>query len=199
MFPGSYVPRVPCSPGPMFPGSHVPRVLCSPGPMFPGSHVPRVLCWGGGDWVYSRKYCHRCWHIVAYVGIYSYTHECWHFVAYEYVDTYWNINWCSQVTKCHNLVPISVNWYQVYITKLLNIVYYFSKFSCSSHARSILLSIFSCPMFNILSILWVKNNLNPYTLTKTWTISLLNIGHANLFKNIMRAWAREFAKVIHNI
>ena len=42
MFPGSYVPRVPCSPGPMFPGSYVPRVLCSPGPMFPGSHV------GGG-------------------------------------------------------------------------------------------------------------------------------------------------------
>ena len=37
MFPGSYVPRVLCSPGPMFPdpGSYVPRVLCSPGPMFP--------------------------------------------------------------------------------------------------------------------------------------------------------------------
>ena len=31
MFPGSYVPQVPCSPGPMFPG-----------PMFPGSYV------GGG-------------------------------------------------------------------------------------------------------------------------------------------------------
>ena len=39
MFPGSYVPRVLCSPGPMFPGSYgsyVPRVPCSPGPMLGG-------------------------------------------------------------------------------------------------------------------------------------------------------------------
>ena len=53
MFPGSYVPRVLCSQGPiprvlcsqglMFPGSYVPRVLCTQGPMFPGSYVPRVL------------------------------------------------------------------------------------------------------------------------------------------------------------
>ena len=33
---------------PLFPGSYVPRVPCSPGPMFPASYVPRVLCWGGG-------------------------------------------------------------------------------------------------------------------------------------------------------
>ena len=59
MFPGSYVPRVPCSPGPMFPGSYVPQVPCSPGPML----------WRGGGGGLSRKYCHRCWHIVAYVGI----------------------------------------------------------------------------------------------------------------------------------
>ena len=45
MFPGSYVPRVPCSPGPMLPGSHVARVLCCPGPMFPGYYV------GGGGGV----------------------------------------------------------------------------------------------------------------------------------------------------
>ena len=59
MFPGSYVPRVLCSPAPMFPGSdvppsYVPQYLCSPAlvnpcPMFPGtyvppSYVPRYLC-----------------------------------------------------------------------------------------------------------------------------------------------------------
>ena len=37
-----YVPRD------MFPGTYVSRVLCSPGPMFPGSYVPRVLCGGRG-------------------------------------------------------------------------------------------------------------------------------------------------------
>ena len=84
MFPGSYVPRVLCSPGPMFPGSYVTRVLCSPGPMFPGSYVGGR---GGGGGEFG--------------------------------------------TKCYNLVPNSVNWYQVYITKVLTIVYYFSKFSCS--------------------------------------------------------------------
>ena len=40
MFPGTYVPRYPCSPVPMFPGTclprtYVPRYLCSPVPMFP--------------------------------------------------------------------------------------------------------------------------------------------------------------------
>ena len=40
MFPGTYVPRYPCSPVPMFPGTYVPRTyvpryLCSPVPMFP--------------------------------------------------------------------------------------------------------------------------------------------------------------------
>ena len=29
MFPGTYVPRYPCSPVPMFPGTYVPRYLCS--------------------------------------------------------------------------------------------------------------------------------------------------------------------------
>ena len=33
MFPGSYVPRYPCSPN-----------LCSPVPMFPGTYVPRYRC-----------------------------------------------------------------------------------------------------------------------------------------------------------
>ena len=56
MFPGTYVPRYPCSPVPMFPGTYVPRTyvprylcspylcspnLCSPVPMFPGTYVPR--------------------------------------------------------------------------------------------------------------------------------------------------------------
>ena len=59
MFPGSYIPRVLCSPffaigehrppfikkGPMFPFSSK-RVLCSPGSMFPGFYVPRYLKMG---------------------------------------------------------------------------------------------------------------------------------------------------------
>ena len=71
MFPGTYVPRYPCSPVHIFPGTYVPRTyvprylcspvhmkapiwknctfkmgayLCPPVPMFPGTHVPRYLC-----------------------------------------------------------------------------------------------------------------------------------------------------------
>ena len=43
---------------PMFPGTYVPRVLCSPGPMFPGSYVGGG---GGGGGVE---------HIVANIAIY---------------------------------------------------------------------------------------------------------------------------------
>ena len=39
MFPGTYVPRYPCSPVPMFPGTCLPRTY-----MFPGTYVPRSLC-----------------------------------------------------------------------------------------------------------------------------------------------------------
>ena len=51
MFPGTYVPRYPCSPVPMFPSTYVPRTyvprylcstnLCSPVPIFTGTYVPR--------------------------------------------------------------------------------------------------------------------------------------------------------------
>ena len=44
------------------------------------------------------------------------------------------------------MVPNSVNWYQVYITKVLNIVYYFSKFSCSCTHYTF--KQISRPMFN---------------------------------------------------
>ena len=55
MFPGTYVPRYPCSPVPMFPGTYVPRTyvprylcspnLCSPVPVFPDLRLtpPRLI------------------------------------------------------------------------------------------------------------------------------------------------------------
>ena len=71
--------------------------------------------------------------MLAYSGI------CWHIVTHMNVDISWLMNMLTPIgisvgvklPNYHNLVPNSVNWYQVYITKVLNIVYYFSKFSCS--------------------------------------------------------------------
>ena len=59
----------------------------------------------------------------------AYSDICWHIVRHMNVDISWRMNMLTPigisigVPKCHNLVPNSVNWYQVYITKVLNIVY----------------------------------------------------------------------------
>ena len=83
----------------MFPGSYVPRVPCSPGPMFPGSYVGR---WGGGvDHIVTNIAVDVgiCWHIVANiaidVGIY------WHMLEYSYTS---NIKFKHQVQRLWHLV-----------------------------------------------------------------------------------------------